>query len=238
MVQLRKAYAIAIGICLISGSATEAAIITTVDAPGVQTSSAINTTSINFDSLSTGYKGSLTFDLTPTLTATYSGTMFIESAGQYGGAGGTGNYFSIQATQATTLTLSESQAYFGMWLSAADPYNEIAFYNGATEVGSFSTTSSLITSLPAAYLGNPNSAFLGEDPTEQFVYVNFYAQTAADMFNTIVFTNLPGPTEFESDNHTFSETLQAPAVPEPSSLVLAGSAAAVLVGFWKRLRKI
>jgi hypothetical protein len=53
------------------------------------------------------------------------------------------------------------------------------------------------------------------------------------MFNEIVFTNLPGGTNLETDNHTFSATLQAPAaVPEPSSLVYGASAVILLSGFW------
>jgi hypothetical protein len=78
----------------------------------------------------------------------------------------------------------------------------------------------------ACALENLNNQFLGENGTAPYVFVNFDAQSSADMFSTIVFTNLPGPSEFESDNHTFSTTLQAPSsVPEPSTLALAGIAA-------------
>ena len=203
----------------------------------VQTSSAIDTTSINFDSSSLGYHGSLSFNLSGTLTASYSGTMFIESASQYGGAGGTGNYFSIQATQSTTLTLNESQAYFGMWLSAGRSRQSTRVLQREYVAFDFSTTSSEITSLPPSYLGNPNTPFLGQNGSEQYVFVNFYAQTAADEFNTIVFSNAAGATEFESDNHTFSETLQAgPCRNRRRSSW--GAAAIAVFGLWRRFRRI
>ena len=219
--QLRRAGIVAFGLFLLVIHAAQAAIISTVEAPGVQSSSAVDTTLIDFNSVSTGYKSSETFSLPSSLTATYQGTQFVVAADQYGGAGGVGNYLAIQANNSVTLTLSASQAYFGMWLSAADSANQIEFYSGNQLVGAFSAAGPEVSSLPAAYLGNPNSQFLGDNGSEPYVFVNFYAQVASDMFNTIVFTNLAGATTFESDNHTFSTTLQAPSpIPEPASVTL------------------
>jgi hypothetical protein len=223
----------AAGLFLFLAQAAQATLVVTVEAPGVQTSSALNATTIDFNSVSTGYKGLQTFLLPGPSTVTYVGNQFVIPADQYGGAGGVGNYLSIQANNSVTLSLSTPQAYFGMWLSAADSANQIEFFNGSQMVGSFSATGPLMSSLPATYLGNPNSQFLGDDPTEKFAFVNFYAPGVSDMFNEIVFTNLPGGTNFESDNHTFSTTLQAPsAVPEPSSLVFCTSGMILLSGFW------
>ena len=224
---LSRAGIAALGISLLAAHVAQAGIITTIEAPGVQTSSALDTTTETFNSVSTGYKNSQTFSLAGGLTATYSGTQFVNQADEYGGAGGVGNYLSLQATNSVTLTLSASQAYFGLWVSALDPYNQLQFYNGSQLLASYSGADPRVALLPASYLGNPNLAFLGQDPAENFVFVNFYAQSSADMFNKIVFSNLPGPTSFESDNHTFSATLQAPAVPEPSSLALCGIAGVI-----------
>ncbi len=213
-----------------------AGLIETVEAPGVQTTTAANTTSIDFNDLSTGFSNSLTVKVTPTLTATYSGDFFIKSADQYGGAvdptsGKDSNYFAV-ASGDVTMTLSNAQAYFGLWISAADKFNQIAFYNGSTEVAALTGTGAFLSALPSTYNGNPTAGFKGQDNSEKFVFVNFFAQTANDEFDKIVFTNTPNSgTIFESDNHTFSTTLQAPtsggtqlqtpsAVPEPSSLAL------------------
>ena len=128
------------------------------------------------------------------------------------------------------MKLSESQAYFGLWISASDKFNQIAFFNGDKQVGSLTGASDLLTALPKEYLGNPTPDFLGKDGPddvprpENFVFVNFYAETKEDEFNRIVLSNAPdGGTAFESDNFTFSVDLQAPsAVPEPSSFALLG----------------
>jgi hypothetical protein len=239
MLTFRRASFAAIGLCLFVTEKTRAGIISTVSDPGVESSAAINTTSIDFNSVSPGYKGSQSFSLPGSLTATYQGTQFVVAADQYGGASGTGNYLAIQAGNSVTLNLSATQAYFGMWLSAADSANQIEFFNGSQLVGSFSAANPEIAALPASYLGNPNSKFLGSDGAEQYAFVNFYAENATDMFNNIVFTNLPGATSFESDNQTFSATLQAPSViPEPSSLALAGTAVLVGLGAWSRRRSV
>jgi hypothetical protein len=238
MLQLRSAHFAAIGICLFAIENSQAAIVSTVEAAGVQSSSAVNASVIDFNNVSTGYKGSQSFSLPGSLTANYQGTQFVVAADTYGGAGGVGNYLAIQAGGSVNLSLSAPQAYFGMWLSAADSANQVEFFNGTQLVGSFSADSPEITSLPMAYLGNPNGQFPDANPTQQYVFVNFYAQTQSDMFSTIVFTNLPMNTSFESDNHTFSATLQAPSsVPEPSSIVLAASAVLAGVLPWARLRK-
>lgn len=225
----------AVGLSLLVARSVQAGLIQTVEALGVQSSTASNTTVIDFNSASTGYHYTQSFVVSPALTVTYTGNQFINPADRYGGAvdpsnnGHSSNYFAVPSGD-VTMTLSNAQAYFGIWISAADAFNQIAFYNGNTLVGSLTGTGAFLSALPSAYLGNPTPDFLGQDgPTtvqtpENFVFVNFYAQTAADEFNKIVLSNTPGSgTTFESDNHTFSTELQAPsAVPEPSSFALLG----------------
>ena len=231
----RSKAVVAIGLSLLFAPASRAAIVTTIEAPGVQTSSAIDKQVINFDSAGQGWHYQQVFNLTG-LTVTYDGNQFVEKAGQYGGAGGTGQYLGVQQDtpeqdDSVTISLSTPQAYFGLWFSAADPYNKIQIYNGSTLLYTFTGTGSEMSALPGTYLGNPNSAFLGQNGTQNYAFVNFYAQTSGDMFNKIVLTNLyGGGTELESDNHTFSATLQP--VPEPSSIASIGIAVLMLSGRW------
>ncbi len=234
----RTAKSTVVAVTLLVAQSAHAGLIETVEAPGVQTTTAANTTTIDFNQLPTGYSNSLTVNVTSTLTATYSGNFSINAPGQYGGAvdpstGKDSNYFAVTSGD-VTMTLSNAQAYFGLWISAADKFNQIAFYNGSTEVAALTGTGAFLSSLPSTYNGNPTADFKGQDSSEKFVFVNFYAQTAQDEFNKIVLTNTPGSgTIFESDNHTFSTTLQAPtsggtnlqapsSVPEPSSFALLG----------------
>jgi hypothetical protein len=228
--QRRSALLPVIGFFLLFARSARAEIVVGFEPPGIQSSSALNTTMIDFDSASTGFHGSQSFLLPGPLTANYVGNQFVVPADQFGGAGGAGNYLSIQAGTSVTLNLSAAQAYFGLWLSAADSANQIAFFNGNQLVGSFSAVG--LSQLPPAYSGNPNTQFLGDNPSEKYVFINFYSQTANDMFDQIVFTNLPGGTAFESDNHTFSTNLQAPSdVPEPCSLAIGGIGLVLLSGF-------
>lgn len=224
---------LAVALVLVGSNYADAGIVMTFEAPGVQTSSAINSSVLDFNSANPGYHYIQDFNLTPTSTVQYVGNQFIEAASEYGGAGGTGQYLGIQISNSVTATLQDAQAYFGLWISAGDSGNSIEFYNGSSLIASF-TESAIEALLGSAYFGNPNTPFQGENPTQPYVFVNFYAQTAADMFDSIVLKNGPTATEFESDNHTFSTTLQAP-VPEPSAFALAALGLATLGGF--QLRK-
>ncbi len=223
---------------LLLTSAAHAGIVVTVEAPTVQASSAVDTQTIDFDSQSTGYKGSQTFNLAGPLTATYSGDQFVIAADQYGGAGGIGNYLAIQSGSVVALNLSSAQAYFGMWLSAADSANQLEFYNGNQLVGAFAATTIISSLADPAYFGNPNPQFAGQNPDQPYVFLNFYAEAASDMFDKIVFINLPLATALESDNHTFSTTLQAPgAIPEPASLSIVGTLLLIVVSGRIRTRR-
>lgn len=223
---------------LLLTSAAQAGIVVTVEAPTVQASSAVNTQTIDFDSESTGYKGSQSFNLAGPLTATYSGDQFVTVADQYGGAGGVGNYLAIQSGSVVVLNLSSAQAYFGMWLSAADSANQLEFYNGSQSLSAFAATTIIRSLADPAYFGNPNPQFAGQNPDQPYVFLNFYAEAASDMFDKIVFINLPLATALESDNHTFSTTLQAPgAIPEPASLSIVGTLLLIVVSGSIRMRR-
>jgi hypothetical protein len=75
-----------------------------------QSSTAINTTSINFDSPSSGDKDSETFFLPGSLTANCQRTHFIS---KYGDTSGACNDFALHATNVVILAFRTLQAYFG-----------------------------------------------------------------------------------------------------------------------------
>ena len=249
---IRMARFAAIGLSFLVARSAQAGLIQTVEAPGVQTSSASNTTTIDFNNIDPGYRENLTIDVSKSLTADLSGKFFIKSADKYGGAvdpsnkNHSSNYFSVPSGD-VTMKLSESQAYFGLWISAADKFNQIAFFNGDKQVGALTGTGDFLSALPKEYLGNPTPDFLGKDgpddvsTPEKFVFVNFYAETKDDEFNRIVLSNAPdGGTSFESDNFTFSTELQYPSsVPEPSSFALLGlGGLGLAISAYRRQRKL
>lgn len=160
------------------------------------------------------------------ITGTIAGNFQIDTPNQYGGA--SGNYaVTFDHNSGYSVTLSNAANggggvnYFGMELSALDPGNNLAFYNGNTLVATY-TPQDLINALgkcPNGYCGNPSAPYKGQDPNEQFAFVNFYDQTGT--FNRIVFTegkNFGGG--YEADNFTVAyrtntSTTSGNVVPAP-----------------------
>jgi hypothetical protein len=146
------------------------------------------------------------------------------AADQYGGAGGTGNYFAVGAESNSaapvTLVLQNEANYFGFWWSAGDPNNAITFVENGVALATF-TTANLVALLPNTptgtvtaingsiyntvnYYGNPNTL---NDNTEPFAYVDVIATGL--LFNEIIFSN-PDSTGFESDNHSVATGVTGP----------------------------
>jgi hypothetical protein len=226
----------------------EAGLVVSVDAPGVQASTVAGVTTETFNEFSPGNYSSLSSVL-GTLSSVGGGQFTINPADQYGGAGGTGNYLAIGAQSNSTapvmLTLNGPQAYFGIWVSAADQFNQISFYSGNQLVAAYDAPAGLadIAKLPDAsqYFGNPNS---GWDASEPFGYLNF-SGTNGTTFTSVVLANSgTTATGFESDNLSISGvaptsipgTILGTAVPEPPTVVLAGMACVLstLVYAWRK----
>ena len=207
--------------------------------PGVQFPDSITSyetfdnVSINNGMLTTTFNGS-------GITGTYTGGFAILGATVFGGALGT-SFISTENGEPYTLTLSQAVNYFGLWFSALDRGNNISFYNGNTLVESFSAAnySALVGSCLAGgnpYCGNPNS---GANPNEQYAYLNFFDIDGS--FDHIVFTESPQAGELESDNHAVARlsvapggTLLSAGVPEPETLLLAGTGVLGLIGVLRR----
>jgi len=190
-----------------------------------------------------------TFGLTgsQTISGTYSadttaktGTNLVsQGANQYGGAGGTGLYPELM-NGSYTIALAVNGVpgvnYFGLWISALDANNTIAFYSGASLLFTF-TPSQMITAInarsdKAAYYGNPNNPT--QDTSEPFAFVNFFG--VGGTFDKLVISNCCG-TGFETDNQTVGYRNPAPiignlfGVPEPSPQAsLALGVATLLLG--------
>ncbi|GEM_PF-6823548 len=216
----------AISLLLLTGFTTPALaadnLYVTAESPGIQQSSlytnpnafgAKNVIQDNFNYLAPGYYANgMPFNGNSAIGVYSQGG--IQSANQYGGASGSGRYFTIAAPFAAapaTLTFTAPQRYFGFWLSALDKNNQLAFYSNSTLVSSFSAQDVLdfINRQPNAqqYFGNPNSNFWGRDKQEPFAYLNFFAAPNNPnlTFNRIVLSNNNSrSTGFEADNFTIA----------------------------------
>jgi hypothetical protein len=149
------------------------ALVVTLEQPGVQQSSlfsnpaafgATNVSVETFNELFSGFRStSFPFAQNATLGSYDHGQ--IQKADAFGGAGGTGNYLTVNqtikaASNPTTLTFIAPQRYFGMWWSAGDPNNVLKFFSGSTLLETFTTADvvNFINKQPnkSAYNGNPN----------------------------------------------------------------------------------
>jgi hypothetical protein len=222
-------------------------IIWTDEAPGVTSTTVAGAITETFNSLSLG-------DLTSPV-ATAVGTLqggAVTAANQYGGAGGSQFYVvGNNVNQGTgggptpvpgILTFNAPQSFFGMWWSAADSGaggtsgNSVTFYNGATPLATVSTAQ-ITAGLSSSYLGNPNGPFAGQDPTQDFVYLDFVdtgAPITSIQFNNGDTSNSSG---FEMDN--FSILTSVPDFGS-STILLLGIGLCSLAGFvwrpWKASR--
>jgi hypothetical protein len=231
-----------LGLAAFACDRADAGYVLTVNAAGSQSSTVSGATTETFNGFQTGVYTSLT---TAVGTVTSAGET-IELANQYGGAGGTGNYFVIggQSSQTTAvLTLNGAAEYFGFWWSAADPYNTIEFLSKGSVVAEFNAATAFAT-LGSTYAGNPVDG--GADGGEKFAYFNFIG-AAGSTFDQVEFVN-SGSTGFESDN--WSVSANAPgtnpgtiisvvpnAVPEPSSIALTASGLLGLIGLSRTRRR-
>lgn len=202
-------------------------IVAYVEAPSVQTSSVGNITTENFNSIAAGIYTTNYVSAIGTYVGTSSNKYAIVAADQFGGAGGTGNYFAIgaQSGSATpvTLNLNAEANYFGFWWSAGDANNAITFLQNGTALATF-TTANLIALLPDTangtvtaingtsyhtntYYGNPNNT--SQDTNEPFAYVDIIA--TGIQFNQIQFSNSNTTgSGFESDNHSVANGVSGP----------------------------
>ncbi len=176
------------------------------------------------------------------ITATYAGGFVKTAANQYGGAGGTSAYpeqFGTAAQPYYTISLVANGVpgvnYFGIWISAMDASNVINFYRGGisgTLLYSF-TTAQLLSNIGniSAYFGNPNAAFLGQDSSEPFAYVNFFDTTG--FFDTVQIYESGGSSAgFESSNDAVGYinpiSVIGNSIPEPPAAALMAMALAAL----------
>ena len=196
-----------------------------------------------------------------TITGTYTAGggkgIQINSADQYGGAGGKGNYIVAFPNTPYSLTLNSDIKggvnYFGYWLSALDKGNFVTFYGEQGQTLFTFNPQDVINAVnlsanPSLYYGNPNSSFKGQDKQEPFIFVNFFDTTGS--FSKISFSEQNNGGGYKSDNHTVGNyetmgqgtvvnlTNSVSGVPEPSTwaMMLLGFGGLGFAGY-RRSRK-
>lgn len=179
------------------------------------------------------------------------GIVTTPSAGAFGGAGGAGHYLNVtdgSVSIALNAGAATSYSYFGLYVSAADTDNIVSFFRTDAPVFTFRVEDLLNANVlsgqsgtTGGHFGNPDSPFVGQNNTQAYVFLNFYADGVAGQFDRVELSE-PGVGGFESDNHTASATMfvfgeqfgtQFTPVPEPAGLL---ALAALALGVARRLR--
>jgi len=186
-----------------------------------------------FESVSTGSGKTYATDFGTggAVSATYR-NLQVNHADQYGGANGSGHYAVTFSSGGYEIDFNGAGVnYFGFWLSALDANNYVTFYRGGQKLLDF-TPADLIAMVGgnAAYYGNPNTPFRGQNGGEPYAFVNFFDE--GGYFDRIVFRQAGGG-GYESDNHTVGlwltqgtgtmvSTTSVTPVPEPGEAWLFG----------------
>ncbi len=146
-------------------------------------------------------------------SATYDNLVFANYGGgtQTAGAGYTGKFVvnsnrtdltnpalpntNLTFTDTTQGGISTGVKYFGIFYSSLDSGNQLAFYNGNTELAKVSISNF------GTLVGN-ETPFIGGPFNQPGAFFNFYAG-ANEQFTRIEFTQNGTGGGFENDNHTF-----------------------------------
>jgi hypothetical protein len=250
LVRMMVAGASAALLCAIFPSFARAGVVLTVEAPGVQSSQVGGVTTETFDGITRANYTSLTTAV-GTITAPAPGPR-VHVANEFGGAGGTGNFLvvgseagQIESKQAD-LAFGGDEAYLGLWLSALDSQNQIQLFSGSTLIAFYNAPVVHAQLVNTAYDGNPNPAFLGQDPTEPFAYLNFIG-TDGTTFDRVRFTDTFGTSGLEVDNISIRAAaiggtlpgqpiIGGISVPEPASVSLLTAGCVALLARSRRRR--
>lgn len=186
------------------------------------------------------------------ISGTYAGAITHDTDNTYGGAYGTQPYPAADGTGHYTLSLAAEGVrganYFGVWITAMDPYNVLTLSSaGATvfSLGSADLRKAIAaTTNPGAYYGDPDN---GGDTAEPFAYVNIY--DTSGFFDRVTFGN-NGPSNFESSNDSVGYfaspnvsgvpvaiATNTVSVPEPESLTMVLPALALMMAWRARRRR-
>jgi hypothetical protein len=201
--------------------------------PGSLSPEYVDATVLDLDAVATGALPYYFLDSGgPNGAVTLTGTGAVENVSVPGvaarPAGTTGNYLAVSVTTAegaVSLSFSVEENYFGLYWGSLDAYNYLTFLDNGQVIITYSGYD-IVTFTGMVADGNQITASSNG-------YVNFY--TGDNFFDEVILsTNNFG---FEVANIAYGgPPISAVGVPEPSSLVLLGSAFSTFAVIRRRRR--
>lgn len=211
---------------LFSNIYAQSVLVTIAETPGQQSSTLSDVNVFTFNDLSTGnhtdvvWEGVGTFD---SMMVHPGHTVFgaLDENSPYGfnsqllTTGVIVNQNWGTQVLATTLTLNQTSAYFGIYWTAGDGNDLLKFYKGDDLVAEF-TTRTVVQSaaLTSAYYGDPNH---GRNTIEPYAFINFYGDATTN-WDKVVITQTSPSSGFEVDNFTTRVEAFNPAVDDVAQL--------------------
>ena len=190
-------------------------LVTIAEDPGQQSSTVSDVAVFDFDSLTTGRHSNVVWEDVGIIDellvhegyfgfGAYDPSDGLNSRFNWNGwAGWSG---SDPIVSATTITLNERSAYFGLYWSAGDGDDILQFYDGDTLVAEFSTNAVVQSaSLTQDYYGDPNhnnqwQPHLRYNHIEPYAFINFYGDANTKWDKVILTQTYDSGSGFETDN--------------------------------------
>jgi hypothetical protein len=140
----------------------------------------------------------------------------------------TTRYLSLGKNKQAVVSFEGLVDYFGLYWGSIDTYNSIEFKKGGTSLVTFGGQQ--IANLVKSTYGLPNTQFASWTSNYTNIYVDFFASSEAQYFDTVVLKSTG--IAFETDNHSYRR-----AVPVPGMAFGVIAAAGVLVAKRKKAAK-
>ena len=220
----------------------QAVLVTIAEDPGQQSSTVEGVDVFDFDSLPVGRHSNVVWEgvgqFDELLVAEgYLGFGALDPSDGWNSRfnwNGWGGYSGTEPiVSATTITLNEKSAYFGLYWSAGDGDDILQFYDGDTLIAEFSTETVVDSaSLSNDYYGDPNhnnqyNASLPYNHIEPYAFINFYGDANTSWDRIVLTQTYDAGSGFETDNIS---SRVAPLISSTDDISLIGNVIAEVSG--------
>ncbi len=134
----------------------------------------------------------------------------------------TTQYLSLSTGKQAIISFGGLVDYFGLYWGSIDKYNSVEFKKGGTSLVTFGGQQ--IADLVKSTYNLPTSQYANWHSKYTNVYVDFFASTDAQLFDTVILSSTG--VAFESDNHAYRSVKPVP-VPGMALGVIAAAGALV-----------